>query len=131
VGFQTGRAQAYYPGDSEVDWICTDAYPYSAPQGAPYPSLSSLVRPFLNWSKAHPKPLMIGEFGIPQRYGASARASWLDQARNVIDAAPRIKAVGYFDSSGTGGLDYRIGSDSPVTAAFRRLASDPRLAGAA
>ena len=26
VGFATGEAQAFYPGDSEVDWTCVDVY---------------------------------------------------------------------------------------------------------
>jgi hypothetical protein len=129
-GFATGRAQAYYPGDDEVDWVCADAYPALVHPDAPYPSFASLIQPFMNWTKSHDKPVMIGEFGIPQSYSPSTRAAWIDAADQALAVRPRIKAVGYFDGVIPGtppSLTFALGSSPVVLHAFRRLADDPRL----
>ena len=72
-GFANGTAAAYYPGDNEVNWVCADAYPGPGP----YRSFATVVQPFLDWASHHRKPVMIGEYGVPDTYGPQQRAQWL------------------------------------------------------
>ena len=50
-GFATGKAPAYYPGNSAVDWVCADAYPGYGP----YRSFANIVTPFLSWASQPPQ----------------------------------------------------------------------------
>jgi len=127
AGFTSGRAQHFYPGDDQVDWICTDAYPdpYRPPA---YQPLRHLLRPFLDWTRSHDKPLMVGEFGVPHSYSPAQRATWLKDARATFTQGRRIRAVAYFDADPPGNppsMSYSLGSDPSVTAAMRDLAADP------
>ena len=50
-GFTNGTAGAYYPGDSEVDWICADVYP----SGGPAKSVRDGRRPLPPLGRAPPQ----------------------------------------------------------------------------
>ena len=115
-GFTDGRADAFYPGDGEVDWICADAYPYGS-----YVSFASTVNPFLNWALHHDKPVMIGEFGVPESDTGPQRAQWLRAAQQVVLADHQIKALLYFDADSPGQIAYAL-RDGPALAAFRSMA---------
>ena len=120
-GWATDNAAAYYPGDSEVDWICGDAYPGPGPQR----SFANVVGPFLSWAAHHPKPVMIGEYGVPQSYGAQRRAQWLHSAEQTVRSHPQIKALLYFDSNMTGASPKTsFALDSGPLAAFRSIADN-------
>jgi hypothetical protein len=127
-GFANGRAQQYYPGDNEVDWVCADAYPNLTAPYSPQQQLGTLLGPFLDWAKQHDKPVMIGEFGVSQNYSPAQRAEWLLNARSVL-SSPQIKAAVYWDADVTSSpiLSYAIGSNSAVVDAFRALATDRDL----
>ncbi len=116
LGFATGQAAAYYPGNNEVDWICADAYPGYGP----YRSFADVVRPFLSWASKHPKPVMIGEFGVPTTYGAQQRAQWLLDAARTVQGDQQIKALLYFDANAK--RAYALNAGSPALEAFRRIA---------
>ncbi|MFL6128112.1 MAG: glycoside hydrolase family 26 protein [Mycobacteriales bacterium] len=92
-GFAAGRAGAYYPGDSEVDWICVDAYALT-----PAEPLADELRPFLDWARGHDKPVIIGEFGT-QTDVPGRRAAWLADVAATVRAHPQVKALLYFDSN--------------------------------
>ncbi len=98
AGFSDGRAAAFYPGHNEVDWVCADAYPQYGTDA----SFAATVTPFLTWAAQHGKPVMIGEFGVPESYGAPQRAQWLRAARRVVLADHQIKALLYFDADPPG-----------------------------
>lgn len=119
-GFANGTAGAYYPGDSEVDWICADVYPLSRPV---LQSFSAAAQPFLDWASHHPKPVMIGEFGIYAAYPAQERAQWLSAAARTVLADRQIKALVYFDGPGQ-----KPGQSCALTGAalqaFRAIADD-------
>lgn len=115
-GFTDGRADAYYPGDGEVDWICADAYPYGS-----YVSFASTVDPFLSWASHHDKPVMIGEFGVPESDTGPQRAQWLKAAQQVVLADHQIKALLYFDADSPGHIAYAL-RDGAALAAFRSMA---------
>ncbi len=123
-GFIDGRAASFYPGDNEVDWICADAYP---PLGA-YEPFASTVDPFLSWASHHRKPVMIGEFGVPESYSAQRRAQWLQAADQVILADHQIKALVYFDASPAGPgseASFSLDEGSAALAVFRSMARSP------
>ena len=124
AGFADGRADAFYPGDSEVDWVCADAYPESGTTA----SFASTVDPFLDWASHHDKPVMIGEFGVPASYGAQQRAQWLLAAQRVVTADRQIKALLYFDANvaaqGPAG-SYSLSGDAAALSAFRTIARMP------
>jgi hypothetical protein len=118
-GFADGRAAAYYPGDNEVDWICADAYPYDS-----YLSFAATVDPFLTWASGHDKPVMIGEYGVPESDSAQQRAQWLRAAQQVVLADHQIKALLYFDANPAGqgpAGRYALG-DAAALSAFRAIA---------
>jgi beta-mannanase len=122
VGFASGRAQSYYPGNDEVDWVCADAYPdYSQPDSSSQ-QLGALIAPFVNWARGTGKPAMIGEFGVPNSYSPQQRAAWLRNARAALTEPP-IKAAVYFEKgdSDKASLSYLIGNDADVVTAFRSL----------
>jgi hypothetical protein len=125
AGFARGAAPAYYPGADQVDWICTDAYPN--PRVALDP-LQTELTPFLAWAKSQGKPLMIGEFGVPQSYSSDDRRAWVQHAAAFIKATPQIKAVVYFDYNPVGHAAtqaFRLQPGSSALAAFRALGADP------
>jgi hypothetical protein len=115
-GFTTGRAAAYYPGDQEVDWICADAY-----SPTPTVPLSKVLGPFLGWAAAHPKPIVIGEFGVSGN--GAGWAAWLRQVGDFVHQHPQIKALAYFDSTPDGGQT--LAGNSSATAAFGQLFDQP------
>jgi beta-mannanase len=120
-GFTANNAAAYYPGNDEVDWVCADVYPGPGPQR----SFADVVQPFLDWAAQHPKPIMIGEFGVPQSYGPQARAQWLAAAEQTVVSHRQIKALVYFDSNMTGtSLHTSFALDAGTLAAFRGIADN-------
>jgi glycosyl hydrolase family 26 len=117
-GFQVGRAQAFYPGNKEVDWVCADVYSSSTAQ-----SLSTAAAPFLAWAAATGKPVILGEFaaGGP----ASGWAAWLAAAARLAQTDRQIKAMAYFDANGTdsNGLpfSYWLGDHPAALSSFARM----------
>lgn len=124
VGFADGRAEAYYPGDGEVDWVCADAYPDYGSAA----SFAGTVDPFLSWASHHHKPVMIGEFGVPVSYGDTQRAQWLRAAQHVVQADRQIKALLYFDANPAGQGpqgSYALDGDASALSVFRSMAREP------
>jgi hypothetical protein len=88
---------AYFPGDDQVDWLCTDAYALD-----PRESLAPQLAPVLSWARAHPQPVMIGEFGTT-RGAPGQRARWLRGVEDYVHSHPSIRAVLYFDADAPAG----------------------------
>jgi hypothetical protein len=119
-----GSAAAYYPGENQVDWVCSDVYPGPGP----YRSFADAARPFLMWASHHRKPVMIGEFGVPQRYSPAQRAQWLRAAAQTIRSDAQVKALVYFDADASGVALANSMAIAPGTApmqAFRQIADSP------
>jgi glycosyl hydrolase family 26 len=123
-GFASGRAQSYYPGDDQVDWVCVDAYP-----GDTIRPMGDILRPFLEWAKDRSKPIVIGEYGCPRSLAPDERAAWLRDAAAVFRANTKIKAVLYFEANPTDRssdrFHYQIRDDPPALEAFRQMVQDP------
>jgi hypothetical protein len=116
-GFATGQAAAYYPGNNQVDWVCADVYPGYGP----YRSFATVTAPFLAWAARYRKPIMIGEYGVPNTYGPQQRAQWLLNAAQTVQDHPQIKALVYFDANAK--RAYALDAGSPALEAFRRIGS--------
>ena len=122
-GFIRGDAPAFYPGDDQVDWTCVDVY-----AGNVFQPIGQLMGPFLQWAAQHPKPIVIGEFGVAKAWGSDGRAAWLADAGRTFKANPQIKAVVYFESDPSGNgpnQQFRLAGDQPAFKAFTRLTKDP------
>jgi hypothetical protein len=122
-GFTRGDAPAFYPGDDQVDWTCVDVY-----AGADFRPIGQLMGPFLSWAAQHPKPIIIGEFGVAKAWGSAGRASWLADAERTFKANPQIKAIAYFESDPAGNgptKQFQLAGDQPAFDAFEKMVRDP------
>jgi hypothetical protein len=89
--------------------------------------LAALLRPFLRWAAAHPRPIVVGEFAVARAWGPAAQSAWIDAAAALFQANPQVKAVCYFDAdpegNGHAALHYQL--EGASLAAFTRLARQP------
>jgi hypothetical protein len=121
-GFQRGDAAAFYPGDDQVDWTCVDVY-----AGAVFQPIGQLMGPFLQWAAQHPKPIIIGEFGVAKVWGSAGRAAWLTDAERTFKANTQIKAIAYFESDPEGNgpnQQFQLTGDKAAFRAFAALTRD-------
>jgi hypothetical protein len=122
-GFIRGDAPEFYPGDDQVDWTCVDVY-----AGKLFQPIGQLMGPFLQWAGQHPKPIIIGEFGVAKAWGSTGRAAWLADAERTFKANTQIKAIAYFESDPDGNgptQQFQLTGDKPAFKAFARLTKDP------
>lgn len=83
---------AYYPGDSEVDWVGFDKY-----DGVGTTFLQSFAQIY-GWLAPLNKPILIGETGAP----ASIQPAFFAAAGPTLQSQfPLIKGLCYFDEIGT------------------------------
>jgi hypothetical protein len=132
--FTTGRAQRYYPGDDQVDWICADGYNWSplvpgGRPGGPWTPFPSIFSSFYRWGLTTGKPMLIGETGA-QEDTPGRKAAWItDMGEALRGRFPEIKALVYFDavsSSNQGGtFDWKVDTSPDSQAAFAQLATLP------
>ena len=120
-GFGTGEAPKFYPGDAQVDWLCVDVYATSTLEG-----IGDLLAPFLRWAAAHPRPIIVGEYGVSRAHPPTERAKWLRNATAVFKANPQIKAVSYFESDpeDASTLQFSLTPDPAAMDAFAAMAKD-------
>jgi hypothetical protein len=122
-GFMRGDAPAFYPGDDQVDWTCVDVY-----AGNDFQPIGTLMRPFLEFAAQHPKPIIIGEFGVAKAWGSAGRAAWLRDAERTFKANKQIKAIAYFESDPEGNgpkQQFQLTGDRAAFRAFLSLTKDP------
>ena len=122
-GFIRGDAPDFYPGDDQVDWTCVDVY-----AGENFQHIGRLMDPFLRFAARHPKPIVIGEFGVAKAWGSAGRADWLRDAARTFKANPQIKAIAYFESDPEGNgptKQFQLTGDKVAFQAFHRMVRDP------
>jgi hypothetical protein len=123
-GFEDGRAVAFYPGPSEVDWVCADVYSIT-----PGESLADAARPFLMWAAGTRKPVILGEFAA--RGNEPRLPAWLADAGRLPVQYPQVKAMVYFDSDGIDSngrpFTYLLGGYRGAVAAFTALMAAPQF----
>ncbi|MDQ4005748.1 MAG: hypothetical protein M3135_05535, partial [Actinomycetota bacterium] len=131
-GFETGRAQSFYPGAEHVDWPCSDGFNWAPKRsGSAWTQFSDVFAAFYNWGSTTGKPLMIAETGTEEDPVSPGRkAAWIDRARTAIKTTHRnIKAFVYFDAratdfSGTY-YDWRVESSTSSLQAYLAMGKDP------
>ena len=122
-GFIRGDAPDFYPGDDQVDWNCVDVY-----AGEKFQPIGRLMGPFLTFAAQHPKPIVIGEFGVAKAWGSKRRAQWLRNASQTFKANPQIKAIAYFESDPEGNgpnKQFQLTGDKLAFKEFHDLVKDP------
>lgn len=108
-----------YPGDSYVDWVALDGYPYRGGRGdfadtfgPDYDLLSSQVS----------KPIMIAETSL-ESWNDEQKASWISDilSNQLPNRFPKVKALVWFEEKDTDGIHYSILEEKgPLSrAAFR------------
>ncbi len=123
IGFVDGRAQPFYPGDADVDWICADVYP-----GRDVKPFATAAGPFLDWAAERPHPIVIGEFGMQVKRGEKVRQRWLADTGDFVKTQPQIKGLVYFDAdrtNATPSYDMSLRNAPGSMAAFADMAHDP------
>lgn len=124
-GFASGRSQPYYPGDNQVDWLCTDVYP-ERDDVRPF---SQVAAPFLKWARGHHKPIVIGEYGADAG-DPRAQLAWVRGAWRTITGTPAIKAATYFDGNDTTAhtpYRYSLRQNRAALTAFGQALAGPRV----
>jgi len=117
TGFLDRRAQAYYPGDDQVDWVCADAY-----AGKEFLSLEELMTPVVDFAEQRRLPVLVGEFGVQDR-GTGLRPEWLREAHDYLRQNERIKGLVYFYArqDAKPRYDLTFAGDPESLQAFREL----------
>ena len=120
----------YYPGDSYVDWACTDIFNWGTTQSwSRWTSLSDLLRPFYT-SWASRKPILLAEVGSAEKGGS--KQAWIDAARSALKQSfPSVAAVVWYNSvhgsdasSSSTPVDWRVNSSAGALTAFKTLGAD-------
>ena len=77
-------APYFYPGDEYVDWIASDGYNWGVSQrnqGDRWRQVLEIFDEFMVFARAHPKPIMIGEYGAQEQKQDPAGQALLDAPR--------------------------------------------------
>ncbi len=110
--FSAGRADDFYPGDSDVDWIGISAKTDAACAGAPPPSLEQLVHPALEWATRHPsKPIMLARWAAAET-PALPRAQWLQDAATFLAAHSTVIRAAVYGEDEPPGASCQVEIDS-------------------
>ncbi len=98
-GFEDGSAQSFYPGDDQVDWVCSDGYNWYPSDNRAYQSFEEKFQAHHDFAVAHGKPAMAGEYGSQEMPEAGRRAQWLRDAADAVQhRLTNMLAVVYFHS---------------------------------
>lgn len=137
AAFGNGRAAAYYPGDSYVDWIGADGYARTPD----YRSFASMFSSGHAFARGRHKPFMVCETGVHRladqdddTTGPTEQSAWLDAVRSVLDQdrLTNVKALLYFHVDGDNHPspnNWKVTEPAggPASTAFKALAWHPRL----
>ena len=78
----------FYPGDEYVDWIASDGYNWGVSkrnQGDRWRQVLEIFDEFMVFARAHPKPIMIGEYGAQeQSEDPTAKPEWMRHAHETL-----------------------------------------------
>ena len=125
--FENGKAPAYYPGDSQVDWIAADGYNWY-PASGPWKRLRNIFGAFYEWGSSRGKPLMIAATGTmedPKRRGRKAR--WFGNIVPFLKDRPDLKAFVYLHARSPKGYEFSVDTSRRSKRAFRRMAGRPYM----
>jgi len=131
LGFNTGKAPAWYPGDANVDWVCADGFNWAPVRPKdPWRNFATIFTTASNFATAHHKPLMVGETGVLERKPGE-KAAWIANVHDVLKSRfTNVKAIVWFDvkhtalSTGDQQYDFRVDTSPSAFSAFRAMAAD-------
>jgi hypothetical protein len=131
--FASGSADAWYPGDGDVDWTCAEGYNPRHPERPETVarSFEEIFTPFHQWAAEHDRPMMVGRWGAVED-GPGVKAAWVDAARDAlqgplsgIDAVVYDSTVAPAPHSDAPSDDRRMDSSEESMAAFAAMADEP------
>ena len=122
-GAAWNRFQAYYPGDTYVDWVGVSGYNLHRE------TADTLFKNIYAAYSAR-KPIMIAEVGAVDR-GGSTKADWIDRFAAWAEERPAVGAVVWFDTDTHPGTEerWRIDTGPGPLAAYRTMARSPWFSG--
>lgn len=121
--------EAYYPGDSYVDWIGFDGYNFGTSQTwSGWTSFFNVFNSLYTKFKTYNKPIMLAEFASVEQGGT--KSQWITEGYLtwLKFGYPKIKAATWFHIAKTEGTvytDWRINSSSASLAAYQNAITDP------
>ncbi len=121
--------EAYYPGDSYVDWIGFDGYNFGTTQTwSNWITFFDVFNTLYFKFKDYGKPIMLAEFASVENGGT--KSQWINEAylTRLKFGYPKIKAATWFHISKLeGGIttDWRINSSASSLAAYQNAIADP------
>jgi hypothetical protein len=120
--FANGTADSYYPGDDQVDWLCTDVYPNDTTL-----SFAAIMAPVLQFAAKHPRPLIIGELGVET--DTPSDSAWFANVAPVLATQPQIKGLIYFSQATTKKpfYDTTLGTSPQRLSAFQGMVQNESL----
>ncbi len=118
-----GAANAVYPGDSYVDWLCAEGYNWAPGRpGSTWTSFWNIFNPFYKWGLGKGKPMMVAATGAQER-NSGEKATWIDYMSSALkNSFPNIQAVVYTDAFAT--YDWRPDTSAGAYSAYKRMAAD-------
>jgi hypothetical protein len=127
--FDDGKALAWYPGPSYVDWICADGYNFAPNRpGDRWRNFDEIFVHFYEQGAKLNKPMMVGEFGVLEG-NQGDKGAWFHYAHDVLaQKYPAIAALVYFNAdSEQGGVyfDWRVKTSPESYEGFRYLFTGP------
>lgn len=124
--FSKGTASRWYPGDSWVDWVASDAYNwYPGKPGSSWRKFSEAFAAFRSWATLHPLvPAMVAETGVQEDPRHPLRkANWYRNALDSMKQWRQLRAFVYFNSNRI--YPWWVTSSTNSLRAFREIGSDP------
>ena len=130
--FAAPTADAWYPGDDQVDWTCADGYNPRTPSrpDSVTASFEEIFSAFHEWGSHHDKPMMVGRWGTVED-GPGVKPGWVEAARRALEGKlSGIDAVVYDSTQEAAaspdqpGDDRRMDSSDESMAAFTAMAGD-------
>ena len=121
--------EAYYPGDSYVDWIGFDGYNFGTSQTwSGWQSFFNIYNALYQKFKTYGKPIMLGEFASVEQGGS--KSQWIADAYStwIKFGYTQIKAATWFHIAKTEGTvftDWRINSSPTSLLAYQTAIADP------
>jgi beta-mannanase len=137
-GITNGKAQAFYPGNDQVDWVAADGFNmYPGVPGTSAQSFATIFTPFYAFGLSTGKPMMVGATGCDEDpNNPTAKAAWLEgMAKTLRVLMPGIRAVNYLDdvsstySDPTLSLDWSVGTSPAAQNAWTDITTQAPFTG--
>jgi mannan endo-1,4-beta-mannosidase len=115
---------AFFPGDSYVDYVALDGYNYAAVDGVPWMSFDQIFAPsYRDLTRLSSKPVIIAETASVG--DGDAKATWIQNAflRSIPTAFPRVRAVVWFDRDKE--ANWKVNSSPASEQAWRAVVDSP------